>query len=243
MAPLMVPPVWATSTRAGDVSHIAAAASTDAGIVAVTSATCGLPPCLAPSASASRSGASTSAAPFLRFVVVLASPLPATFARWRMRSSWSLKPSERSLSASSSTMYMRCSKVVLPSSSMSSSRPGVATSRCGAGGPRRAAWPALSAPPKRVAQRRPKRPRMGSAAAAVCAATSRVGASTRTRGPGGAASSRQPAASRRSSAGRRKPSVLPLPVGASTSASLPCARTGQHCRCTSVGTLKPSASR
>mmetsp|Transcript_80400 Transcript_80400/g.206923 ORF Transcript_80400/g.206923 Transcript_80400/m.206923 type:complete len:343 (-) Transcript_80400:90-1118(-) len=110
----------------------------------------------------------------------------------------------------------------------------------------------FAAPPKMQTARAPTACVNFWASAWICCASSRVGASTRTCGRAGPRSSflvlcfRTPPAPRfpmRTSAGRRKPQVLPLPVFATATTSSPWRASGHACAWIGVGSVYPCSLR
>mmetsp|Transcript_12118 Transcript_12118/g.18640 ORF Transcript_12118/g.18640 Transcript_12118/m.18640 type:complete len:201 (-) Transcript_12118:251-853(-) len=154
------------------------------------------------------------------------------------------KPMSSSWSHSSITSTRRPAQAprnpAVSSSSSASSRPGVATTMSGVRRRRAAASLDIFVPPTTVCSPRSWNFSSCLASSAICWASSRVGemTSAETRPRRAAAG----AAKMRSIAGRRKPRVLPVPVLAFASTSLPCRETGRVCACTRVIRSYPSTS-
>mmetsp|Transcript_7803 Transcript_7803/g.12174 ORF Transcript_7803/g.12174 Transcript_7803/m.12174 type:complete len:222 (-) Transcript_7803:251-916(-) len=122
----------------------------------------------------------------------------------------------------------------------SSSRPGVATRMSGVRRLKLDTSLVIFVPPNTTCNPRSWNFSSCLASSAICWASSRVGemTSAETRPRRAAAG----AAKMRSIAGRRKPRVLPVPVLAFASTSLPCRETGRVCACTRVIRSYPSTS-
>mmetsp|Transcript_25316 Transcript_25316/g.63323 ORF Transcript_25316/g.63323 Transcript_25316/m.63323 type:complete len:284 (-) Transcript_25316:116-967(-) len=151
------------------------------------------------------------------------------------------KPMSSMRSASSSTRYVVLRRLRWPSVTRSMRRPGVPTTTLGSSRSSRIC-PDRDAPPKTtVARTRAGRENLANSAW-ICIASSRVGASTTTAGP--RASPRLAGAAGGgcaltwTRAGRRKPSVLPLPVSAMPTTSRPFSRHGHAMLWTALGVLK-----
>ena len=143
------------------------------------------------------------------------------------------KPMSSMRSASSSTSTPTWSMLAWPESRRSCRRPGVATSTSQ---PRASAWywGSYATPPTSVTVRCPVCAQMVPATSSICWASSRVGVMTSMSGPSPA-----PACPRRLSVGSRNASVLPVPVCAAASTSLPASTRGMACACTGVGCVWP----
>ena len=160
----------------------------------------------------------------------------------RMRVTPGRNPRSAMWSASSSTVISTASRVSTRWASRSSSRPGQATTM---------STPALSActcrccetPPKMVVTDIDAADASGSITAAICVASSRVGASTR---PSGRPERRRPPASRparRATSGRANARVLPLPVRPRPSTSRPARLSGRVAVWMGNGSVTPPAAR
>mmetsp|Transcript_63351 Transcript_63351/g.196584 ORF Transcript_63351/g.196584 Transcript_63351/m.196584 type:complete len:276 (+) Transcript_63351:665-1492(+) len=154
------------------------------------------------------------------------------------------KPMSSMRSASSSTRSCTAFRLTAFISMRSCKRPGVATSTCGFS---RIAWACgpLGTPPKTASERTLANLANLEHSASICVASSRVGASTRT---GGLAAEEPPLAPPAASvsaislkAGSRKARVLPLPVLATATRSLPVTAAGQPCAWMGEGAVKPAA--
>ena len=147
----------------------------------------------------------------------------------RMVSMSSAKPMSSISSASSSTTISRCDRSSVPRDRWSTARPGVATTTSTPRASSRS-WRPIGCPPYTGSTRAPSERPYRCIASETCMASSRVGAST---SPSGAAS-RRPAGSR-ASIGRANAAVLPVPVAACPSRSLPASSGGIASRWIGVG--------
>ena len=160
-----------------------------------------------------------------------------------MRRMLGQKPMSSMRSASSSTRVSTCERLTWLCSIRSSRRPGVATSMSQ---PRSSSAICLSnlVPPTTMVARWPVWAHTTLATLSICCASSRVGVTTRAKGPRRLFVARSVPSSpaMRCSVGSVNAAVLPVPVWAEATTSRPSSTRGMAPAWTGVGSVKPSAS-